>query len=83
AYDPQAPECPPPARACVTSLVPGGSQEWIATAARRGSRIFADVGWDDTGRWDLAALPDLAHCEAFLPNAAEAMRYTRTDCPRA
>ncbi|MBA0049898.1 sugar kinase [Streptomyces sp. AJS327] len=83
AYDPDAPECPPPSRACVASLVPGESQEWIATAARRGSRIFADVGWDESGEWDLAALPDLGRCEAFLPNAAEAMRYTRTDCPRA
>ncbi|MGK5631938.1 carbohydrate kinase family protein [Streptomyces sp. URMC 123] len=78
-----APDAPPRSRACVASLVPGHSEEWVATAARRGSRIFADVGWDDTGRWDLAALPDLEHCEAFLPNAAEAMRYTRTDCPRA
>ncbi|WP_246531023.1 carbohydrate kinase family protein [Streptomyces bathyalis] len=81
--DPEAPGCPPPARACVTSLAPGDGQEWIAIAARHGSRIFADVGWDDTGRWDLGALPDLEHCEAFLPNAEEAMRYTRTDCPRA
>ncbi|WP_237317017.1 PfkB family carbohydrate kinase [Streptomyces sp. JJ36] len=75
-------ECPPPARACVASLVPGEPQEWVATAAGRGSRVFADVGWDDSGRWDLGALADLTHCEAFLPNAAEAMRYTRTDCPR-
>ncbi|MFB7290483.1 carbohydrate kinase family protein [Actinacidiphila glaucinigra] len=79
-----APPCPPPSRACVASLVPGvPQQEWIGTAAGRGSRIFADVGWDDSGRWDRADLADLAHCEAFLPNAAEAMRYTRTDCPRA
>ncbi|MEU1560458.1 PfkB family carbohydrate kinase, partial [Streptomyces mirabilis] len=48
-----------------------------------GTRIFADVGWDDTGRWDLAGLADLEHCEAFLPNADEAMRYTGADCPRA
>ncbi len=82
AGDRESSDCPPRARACVTSLVPGEGQEWIATAARRGSRIFADVGWDDTGRWDLSALPDLAHCEAFLPNAQEAMRYTGTDCPR-
>jgi sugar/nucleoside kinase (ribokinase family) len=81
--DPEAPDCPPPARACVTSLAPGDGQEWIGTAARRGSRVFADVGWDETGRWDLAALPDLEHCEAFLPNAGEAMHYTGTDCPRA
>lgn len=73
---------PPPSRACVASLVPGEPQSWVATAAGRGSRVFADVGWDETGRWDLAALEDLPRCEAFLPNAAEAMRYTRTDCPR-
>ncbi|MEE1928430.1 PfkB family carbohydrate kinase [Streptomyces sp. TRM 70351] len=77
------PDDPPRARAAVASLVPGERQEWIGRAARRGSRVFADVGWDDSGRWDLAALPDLAHCEAFLPNAEEAMRYTRTPCPRA
>lgn len=78
-----APACPPRARAAVASLTPGTRAPWIAEAARSGTRIFADVGWDDTGRWDLAGLADLAHCEAFLPNAEEAMRYTRTQCPRA
>jgi sugar/nucleoside kinase (ribokinase family) len=77
-----APECPPRARAAVASLVPGIRAPWIAQAASKGARIFADVGWDDTGAWDLAGLADLEHCEAFLPNAQEAMRYTRTDCPR-
>ncbi|WP_327413962.1 carbohydrate kinase family protein [Streptomyces sp. NBC_01233] len=74
---------PPLARAAVAALGPGRGEEWIGEAARRGSRIFADVGWDESGRWDLGALADLEHCEAFLPNAGEAMRYTRTDCPRA
>ncbi|MGC5035132.1 MULTISPECIES: carbohydrate kinase family protein [unclassified Streptomyces] len=78
-----APSCPPRARAAVASLAPGVSAPWIAQAASRGTRVFGDVGWDDTGAWDLAGLPDLRHCEAFLPNAEEAMRYTRTDCPRA
>ncbi|MGW3724759.1 carbohydrate kinase family protein [Streptomyces sp. F001] len=77
------PPCPPRARAAVASLTPGKRAPWIAQAASRGSRIFADVGWDDTGAWDLAGLADLEHCEAFLPNAEEAMRYTRTACPRA
>ncbi len=77
-----APVCPPPARACVASLSPGCREEWIGHAARHGSRIFADVGWDDSGRWDPGDLADLRYCEAFLPNAAEAMRYTRTECPR-
>ncbi|MGW2819747.1 carbohydrate kinase family protein [Streptomyces sp. NPDC001443] len=78
-----APEHAPRARAAVASLTPGRRAPWIAEAARAGTRIFADVGWDDTGAWDLAGLADLAHCEAFLPNAEEAMRYTGADCPRA
>lgn len=77
------PNCPPRARAAIAALTPGRPEQWIASAARRGAKVFADVGWDDTGRWDLAGLTDLEHCEAFLPNAEEAMRYTRTDCPRA
>ncbi|MFI6008897.1 carbohydrate kinase family protein [Streptomyces sp. NPDC051243] len=77
-----APDCPPRARAAVASLVPGQRAPWIAQAASKGARIFADVGWDDTGAWDLAGLADLEHCEAFLPNAAEAMRYTGAECPR-
>ncbi|MBM7056613.1 carbohydrate kinase family protein [Streptomyces durocortorensis] len=79
---PAFPHCPPRARAAIASLAPGRSEPWVAAAARNGALIFADVGWDETGRWDLDALPDLAHCEAFLPNAEEAMRYTRTGCPR-
>ncbi|GAA4801767.1 PfkB family carbohydrate kinase [Streptomyces ziwulingensis] len=77
------PRYPPRARAAVASLTPGARDPWIARAAAAGTRVFADVGWDDTGAWDLTGLPDLAHCEAFLPNAEEAMRYTGTDCPRA
>ncbi|MFH8517922.1 PfkB family carbohydrate kinase [Streptomyces gelaticus] len=83
AGEPCFPRCPPRARAAVASLAPGRTEPWVATAARNGARIFADVGWDDTGRWDLDALADLEHCQAFLPNAEEAMRYTRTGCPRA
>ncbi|MFI5757101.1 carbohydrate kinase family protein [Streptomyces sp. NPDC051569] len=77
------PDCPPGSRAAVAALTPGRREEWIAHSARAGAKIFADVGWDETGRWDLAGLADLEYCEAFLPNAEEAMRYTRTDCPRA
>ncbi|WP_063836937.1 carbohydrate kinase family protein [Phaeacidiphilus oryzae] len=80
---PGEPGGPPSARACVATFTPGQRQDWLATAHARGSRIHADVGWDDTGRWDLAELPDLQHCEAFLPNAAEAMHYTRTESPEA
>ncbi|MFE7354299.1 carbohydrate kinase family protein [Streptomyces sp. NPDC057543] len=83
AEEPVFPRCPPRARAAIASLAPGRSEPWVAKAAGNGARIFADVGWDETGRWDLDALTDLRHCQAFLPNAEEAMRYTRTDCPRA
>lgn len=76
-------ENPPHARAAVASLTPGVRAPWIERAASEGTRIFADVGWDETGAWDLAGLADLAHCEAFLPNAQEAMRYTGAECPRA
>ncbi|MFD4501735.1 carbohydrate kinase family protein [Streptomyces sp. NPDC058457] len=78
-----APGHPARARAAVASLTPGKRNPWIAKAAAEGTRIFADVGWDDTGAWDLAGLADLEHCEAFLPNAEEARRYTGEDCPRA
>lgn len=57
-------------------------EAWIAGAAASGTMIFADVGWDDTGRWDPADLDGLRHCAAFLPNAEEAMRYTRAATPR-
>ncbi|GGZ27751.1 sugar kinase [Streptomyces inusitatus] len=76
-------DSPPPSRAAVASLTPGRRDEWIARAAAGGTRVFADVGWDETGRWDPADLADLEHCEAFLPNAAEAMRYTRAATPVA
>ncbi|RII17201.1 putative sugar kinase YdjH [Streptomyces sp. YIM 130001] len=74
---------PPRARSAIAPLTPGAPEPWVAQAARQDTLLFADVGWDDTGRWDLGGLTDLAHCEAFLPNAEEAMRYTRTECPRA
>ncbi|OON80960.1 carbohydrate kinase family protein [Streptomyces tsukubensis] len=77
------PACVPPSLAAVASLTPGTRAPWIAEAVAHGGRIFADVGWDETGRWDLDGLADLEHCEAFLPNAEEAMRYTGTTCPRA
>lgn len=61
----------------------GGDTAWIAEAAASGTKVFADVGWDATGRWDPADLDGLRHCAAFLPNAEEAMRYTRADSARA
>lgn len=51
---------------------------WLAGTE---GRVFADVGWDPTGRWDRAILRHLEHCFAMLPNAEEAQAYTRTDTP--
>ena len=69
----------PAARAAVVDLA--GETAWWADLARRGSLIFADIGFDETGRWDPADLAPLAHCHAFTPNSGEAMAYTRTDSP--
>jgi sugar/nucleoside kinase (ribokinase family) len=52
---------------------------WVETAHQRGTLVFADVGWDPTGRWNPEVLDQLQSCHAFLPNEAEAMAYTRTD----
>ncbi|OIV35344.1 carbohydrate kinase family protein [Mangrovactinospora gilvigrisea] len=73
----------PATRAVVTSFEPGRPVEWVSRAAGAGAKVFGDVGWDETDRWELAALPDLGHSHAFLPNAEEAQRYTRTDSPDA
>lgn len=69
----------PAARAAVVDLA--GETSWWAQLAQRGSLIFADIGFDETGRWDVADLAPLTHCHAFTPNALEAMAYTRTDSP--
>jgi sugar/nucleoside kinase (ribokinase family) len=78
---------PPRARAVITSIGEGAADpvlpSWVGTARRAGALIFADAGWDPTGAWDPALLTSLAGCDAFMPNAVEAMSYTRTDSPRA
>ncbi|MGW7516085.1 carbohydrate kinase family protein [Streptomyces sp. NPDC054796] len=85
-------EAPPPSvsvaqrprsRACFTSLAPGRMERWVRDAYEEGSKVFADVGWDETGAWDPDTLADLAYCHAFLPNAAEAQHYTRTEDPES
>lgn len=80
---------PPSSRAVILDLRPESplgvghpERAWADASRRAGSLLFADVGWDPTGVWDGAVLDQLAHCHAFLPNAAEAMHYTRTDSPQ-
>ncbi len=69
----------PRARAAVLDLA--GETSWWPTLAARGTTLFADIGYDESGRWDTADLEPLRHCHAFTPNAVEAMGYTRTDSP--
>ncbi len=78
---------PPRSRAVVVDLAAdwtptGGEPSWADLARRDGSLVFADLGWDDTQEWSAATLEPLAACHAFVPNAAEAMAYTRTETPR-
>jgi len=69
----------PSSKAAVIDLTVDVS--WMEELRRRGTLTFADVGFDETGRWDPADLEPLAHCHAFTPNSVEAMSYTRTDSP--
>ena len=73
---------PPAARACFVDVdrpVP----PWAAEMRARGALVFGDLGWDQTGAWPAEVLDRLAHVDVFLPNAAEAMAYTRTGSPAA
>ena len=69
----------PASRAAAVDLKEGAS--WWHTLKARGTLLFADVGFDETGRWDQSVLHLLEDCHAFTPNALEAMHYTRTDRP--
>ena len=79
---------PPRSRAVLLDLDPeqpiGGADRptWADAAREDGALLFADVGWDASGRWDKAVLRQLEHCHAFMPNSGEAMAYTRTRTAR-
>lgn len=78
---------PPRSRALMLDLdtepgADGVTSAWVEQARREGALVFADVGWDDSGQWASRTLEQLASCHAFMPNAAEAMAYTRTATPR-
>ena len=75
---------PPRCRAVIVDL--GNSDalgdadrpSWADLARQDGALVFADAGWDASGNWDPRLLDQLERCHAFLPNAREAMAYTRT-----
>lgn len=71
----------PRARAAVVDLA--GETTWFPELAGRGTLLFADIGFDESGSWNAAALEPLKHCHAFSPNAVEALAYTRTESPSA
>ena len=52
---------------------------WADLARQDGALIFADLGWDPSGAWPAEVLDQLQCCHAFMPNADEAMAYTRTE----
>ncbi|MFC5179799.1 carbohydrate kinase family protein [Actinomadura harenae] len=73
---------PPPARTCFVDIdrpVPA----WALTARANGSLVFADLGWDPTETWSSHVLDRLDDVDVFLPNAVEAMAYTRASTPEA
>jgi len=74
---------PPRTRAVLVDLgqpaADEGCPSWVELARQDGALIFGDIGWDATGVWSPQTLDQLAGCHAFLPNADEAMAYTRTE----
>lgn len=52
---------------------------WVARLRAAGTTIVGGVGWDHTGDWSSDVLGRLSEIDVFVPNDAEAMRYTRTD----
>lgn len=73
---------PPTAQASFITLG-HGIEGWARQAHQTGTLLFADTGWDHSGAWSQDVLSELEFCHAFLPNAPEAMAYTRTDDPWA
>lgn len=76
---------PPPSAAVMVDLADGEGGElpdWVRRARAGGAQVFADVGWDPAERWDPQVLARLTTCDAFVPNAVEAMAYTGTRTPQ-
>lgn len=75
-------ESPPAAKTCFVDLA-HGMPSWALELRAQGALVVADIGWDATGHWSPAVLDQLEHVDVFLPNAVEAMSYTRVDTPEA
>ena len=55
---------------------------WVAELRAAGTIVVGGVGWDSTGAWCPSVLDRLSQVDVFVPNDAEAMRYTRTTSAR-
>lgn len=73
-----APRC----RGCVISL-DDELPEWVGAAREKGALVFGEVGWDPSEQWSPKLFDRLEGVDVFLPNAVEAMAYTRTATPEA
>jgi sugar/nucleoside kinase (ribokinase family) len=71
---------PPSTRAVLVELE---AEPWWRPVQQDGALVFADVGWDPTGKWDRRILDQLDGCQCFMPNEIEALAYTRTATPEA
>lgn len=60
-----------------------GLPQWARDLRAAGTLLFGGVGWDATGVWSTDLLASLDGVDVFIPNAGEAMAYTRADDPRA
>lgn len=56
---------------------------WVAALRAAGTLVVGGVGWDPTGTWCSSTLDRLSEVDVFVPNDAEATRYTRTGSARA
>lgn len=70
------------ASACFTHIAPGISASWLNRARSLGIPVFTDSRWDPSETWPIEVLETLRPEDAFLPNASEAMAYTRQSNPR-
>ncbi|MBO2453398.1 carbohydrate kinase family protein [Actinomadura barringtoniae] len=73
-------EAPPSARACFIDI-DGPVPAWAKEMRRGGALVFADLGWDATETWSSDVIDRLRDVDVFMPNAVEAMAYTRTNSP--
>lgn len=60
----------------------GTLTDWVRRAHAAGTIVIADIGFDETGRWNRDVLDGLKHCDVFTPNATEAMGFTGTTSAR-